>query len=126
MAIIHSHPFYSMLISCSDTPVRTDLFIESMAYLGNIARVPYLHAGGKPLADAVAEKARDSQVLILQNHGVVVWGKSLDECFIKTESLEVLCHLQITAASAGISLNYLGEEVMEEFRQHLKKISEHA
>lgn len=125
-AIIHSHPFYSMLVSCSDIPVRTDLFVESMAYLDKVVRVPYFHAGGKELADAVTAKAAESQVLILENHGVLVWGKNLDECLIKTESLEYLCRMQITAAAAGIKLNYLGENVMEESRKHLKNISEHA
>jgi L-fuculose-phosphate aldolase len=125
-AIIHSHPFYTTLVSCSDTPIRTDLFTESMAYLGKVVRVPYFHAGEKKLADEVAIRAKDSQVLILNNHGVVVWGKSLDECLIKTESLELLCHMQLAAAAAGIKLNYLGEDVMEDFRQHLKNISEHA
>jgi L-fuculose-phosphate aldolase len=125
-AIIHSHPFYTTLVSCSDTPIRTDLFMESMAYLGKVQRVPYFHAGSLRLADEVAIRAKDSQVLILNNHGVVVWGKSLDECLIKTESLELLCHMQLAAAAAGIKLNYLGEDVMEDFRQHLKNISEHA
>ena len=125
-AIIHSHPLYSMLISCSEAVPRTDLFIESMAYLGKIVRVPYFHAGGKKLADEVAAKACESRILLLENHGVVVWGKSLDEALLKTETLEILCHMQIVAASAGIKLNYLGEEVAEEFRKHLKDISKHA
>jgi L-fuculose-phosphate aldolase len=125
-AIIHSHPFYSMLVSCSDTPIRTDLFMESMAYLGKVVRVPYFHAGSQRLADEAAIRAKDSQVLILNNHGVVVWGKSLDDCLIKTESLELLCHMQLAAASAGIRLNYLGESTMEEFCRYLKNISQHA
>jgi L-fuculose-phosphate aldolase len=125
-AVIHSHPFHSTLTACSNTSIRTDLFVESMAYVGNIVRVPYFHAGGQPLAETVGEKAKESQVLLLDNHGVVVWGKNLDECIIKTESLEFLCRMQLVAASAGIKLNYLGEDKMEEFRNHMKAMSEHA
>jgi ribulose-5-phosphate 4-epimerase/fuculose-1-phosphate aldolase len=65
-------------------------------------------------------------VLILGNHGLVVWGKNLEECLIKTESVEFLCRMQITAASAGIKLNYLGEDVMKELQNHLKTMNEHA
>jgi hypothetical protein len=32
--------------------------------------------------------------------------------------------MQVTAASAGTKLNYLGEEVLADFRRHLKNISE--
>jgi len=113
-----------MLAACSGVPIRTDLFSESMAHLNNIVRVPYSHAGSKELAGEVAIRAKDSQVLILDNHGVVVWGKSLDECLIKTETLELLCHMQVAAASAGIALNYLGKEVVADFRRHLKNIGE--
>jgi L-fuculose-phosphate aldolase len=97
-----------------------------MAYVGKIARVPYFHAGGQPLAEIIGEKAKESQVLILGNHGLVVWGKNLEECLIKTESVEFLCRMQITAASAGIKLNYLGEDVMKELQNHLKTMNEHA
>lgn len=125
-AVMHSHPFHATLISCSDIQVHSDLFVESMAYVGKIVRIPYFHAGGQPLAEIVGEKAKESQVLILDNHGVVVWGKNLDECLIKTESLEFLCRMYLVAASAGIKLNYLGEDVMEGLRNHLKALSQHA
>jgi len=125
-AVIHSHPFNSTLIACSDIPVHPDLFVESMNYVGKIARVAYFHAGGQPLAENVGEKAKESQVLLLDNHGVVVWGKNLEECILKTESLEFLCRMELVAASAGVKLNYLGEDVMEELRNHLKTLSQHA
>ena len=125
-AVIHSHPFHSTLIASSGTTVHSDLFVESMAYVGKIARVAYFHAGGQPLAETVGEKAKESQVLLLDNHGVVVWGKNLEECLIKTESLEFLCRMHLVAASAGIKLNYLGEGVMEGLQKHLKALSQHA
>jgi ribulose-5-phosphate 4-epimerase/fuculose-1-phosphate aldolase len=125
-AVIHSHPFYSTLISCSESAIRPDLFVESMAYVRNIVRVPYFHAGGQPLAEIIGEKARESAVLLLDNHGLVVWGGNLEECIIKTESFEFLCRMQITAASAGIKLKYLGEDVMKELQNHLKAINQRA
>lgn len=125
-AVIHSHPFYSTLVSCSSLTIRPDLFVEAMAYVGNVVRVPYFHAGGQPLAEIVGEKAKESQVMILDNHGLVVWGKNMDECIIKTESVEFLCRMQIVAASSGTRLNYLGADVMEGLRNHLKAMNSRA
>ena len=122
MAVLHSHPFYSVLIACSDITLRADLFPEAMAYLGKVERVPYYHAGSRKLAEATATKARDSQALLLENHGVVCWGSSLDDVLLKTETLELLCRLVVVASASGISLNYLGKETIEDFTRHLRRI----
>ncbi len=120
-AILHSHPFYSTLVACSNIALRADLIPEAMAYLGKVGRVPYYHAGSRKLAEVTATKARDSQALLLENHGVVCWGSSLDDVLLKTETLELLCRLVVVASASGISLNYLGEETIEDFTRHLQR-----
>jgi L-fuculose-phosphate aldolase len=122
-AIIHSQPFYATLMACSDTEIETDLIPEAMAYLGKVSRVPYHHAGSKELARSVAERSRFSQVLLLENHGVVSWGASLDEALMNTETLEFLCRLLVTAGVSGWKLKHLGEAVLGEFRAHLTEIN---
>jgi ribulose-5-phosphate 4-epimerase/fuculose-1-phosphate aldolase len=121
-AVIHSQPFYSTLAACSNLNIRTDILPEAMAYLGKIERVSYFHAGSSDLAKAVADKAKDSPVLLLENHGVVCWGTSLDDALLKTETLEFLCRLLVVSNSSDIDLNNLGENVMNDFISHLKSI----
>ena len=124
LAIVHAQPFYCSLAACSDMAIRTDLLPEAMAYLGKVERVPYRHAGSHELAEAAAAKAHTSQVLLLENHGVVCWGSSPDEVLVKTEALEFLCSLLVVSSSSGIGLNYLGQDVMKDFVQHWQRISE--
>ena len=118
-AIIHSQPFYSTLVACSDMPVRVDILPETMAYLGKVARVPYHHAGSRELAEATAAEACASQVLLLDNHGVVCWASSLGEALLKTEALEFLCRMFVVSSGGGICLNYLGDAVMGDFARQL-------
>lgn len=122
VAIVHSQPFYCSLVACSDIAVRTDLFPEAMAYLGKVERVPYYHAGSYELAEATATRAHTSQVLLLENHGVVCWGSSLDEVLVKTEALEFLCRLLVISWTSGIDLNYLGKDIMNDFVRHRQTI----
>jgi len=122
MAIIHSQPLYSTLVSCSDIAVRTDFLPEAMAYLGDVARVPYHHAGSRELAKATAAKAEESQVLLLENHGVVCWDSSLDEALLKTETLDFVCRLLVLSRASGLALNLLGEDVAADFLRHLRNI----
>ncbi|MFC1951158.1 class II aldolase/adducin family protein [Chloroflexota bacterium] len=120
-AVIHTQPFYSTVVACSNLDVRTDLLPEAMAYLKHVTRVPYHHAGSGELADAVAAAAVESRVLILNNHGVVCWGSSLGEAFIATETLELLCRIAVTARAGDINMNYLGKDTMQDFVDSLEK-----
>lgn len=121
-AIIHSQPIYTTLVACSDMEIRTDFLPESMAYLSTIERIPYYHAGSYELAEATAEKSAHSSVLLLNNHGAICWGSSLEEALIKTETLEFLCRLLVISSNNSINLNFLGKDMMEDFRQHLRSM----
>lgn len=121
-AVIHSQALYTTLVACADLSLRTDLFPEAMAYLGRIERVPYHHAGSHGLAFATADKASRSRVLLLNNHGSVCWGSSLQEALLATETLEFLCRLTILAQASNIGLCYLGQETALSFLEHLKDI----
>lgn len=121
-AVIHSQPLYSTMVACSDIEIETDFLPEAMAYLSKIERVPYHHAGSRDLAEATATKANNSQLLLLDNHGVICWGASLDEALLMTETLEFVCRLLITARQSNLEFNYLGEHTVENFRHHLRKI----
>ncbi|MDY6910837.1 MAG: class II aldolase/adducin family protein [Chloroflexota bacterium] len=122
VAVIHSQPFYSTLVACSDMEIRTDFLPEAMAYLGKLERVPYFHAGSRELAEATVSGARNSKVLLLNNHGVVCWGASLDETLLITQTLEFCCRLLVDSSGSGIDLNYLGTETLEGFLRHLRDI----
>ena len=121
-AIIHSQPFYTTLVACADFEMRTDLLPEAIAYLGTIERVPSYHAGSDELAEATSSKAASSYVLVLQNHGLVCCGSTLDEAVLKTETMEFYCRLLVLSRAAGIDLHYLGNETIESFIQHLRYI----
>lgn len=100
--------------------IRTDCLPEAMAYLGKVERVNYHHAGSPELAKATSHAAHTSKALLLNNHGAVCRGSSLSEALLITETLEFLCRLLIASNSGGIELDYLGEEVMKDFRRSLE------
>lgn len=122
-AVIHSQPLYSTLVACSDMEINTDFLPEAMAYLDRISCVPYHHAGSMALAEATAVCAKDSRVLLLRNHGVVCWGSSLGEALITTETLEFVCRLRVASRASEIGINYLGIDVIRDFKEHLGNIN---
>ena len=123
-AVFHSQAFFTTLISCTKLEVNINLFPESMAYIKKIGRVPYQHPGSIELADAVAEKAKDCDCIILSNHGAICGAESLKKVLLKTETLEMLCRLIAISNIEKIQLNYLPQEVRNDFLKHLEDIKQ--
>jgi ribulose-5-phosphate 4-epimerase/fuculose-1-phosphate aldolase len=57
--------------------------------------VGYYPPGDVSLAEAVADKARDSHAVLLANHGPVVAGKTLQDAQYATEELEETAKLYL-------------------------------
>jgi ribulose-5-phosphate 4-epimerase/fuculose-1-phosphate aldolase len=117
-AVLHAAPFYSTLIACAqDIDIPNDWYVENMYYQERVARVPYCHPGSVGLGEAVAEQATKANVLLLENHGVLVYDTSISEALMGLHTLELTCRMLITARSAGINMKPLSSETVSEFLQ---------
>lgn len=114
-AVLHASPFYSTLVACSNIEIPSNWFVETMYYLERIERVPYYHPGSQALGDAVAEKAGEANILLLENHGVLVYDISLKEARMALQTLEMACKMLITAQGANIEIKGLRGEVVKDF-----------
>lgn len=114
-AVLHASPFYSTLVACTDLPLPADLFVENMYYLERVERVGYSHPGSPTLGEAVREKARRANILLLENHGVLVYDTSIHEALMGLQTLEMVCRMAITARSAGLELRSLPASTVTEF-----------
>lgn len=116
--VIHASPFWSTLVACSNEAVISELFIESMYYVEKVAYVDYYHPGSQALGDAVYEKAAEADVLLLRNHGILVYDESIKEASMRLETLEMTCRMMITAKSAGVQLQPLDQAIAADFLHH--------
>jgi L-fuculose-phosphate aldolase len=117
-AVLHAAPFYSTLIACAqDIDLPNDWYVENMYYQERIARVPYRHPGSAGLGEAVAEQAAKANVLLLENHGVLVYDTSISEALMGLHTLELTCRMLIMARSAGITMKPLDRDTVQEFLQ---------
>jgi ribulose-5-phosphate 4-epimerase/fuculose-1-phosphate aldolase len=117
-AILHASPFYSTLIACSRLDIPSDWFVESMYYLERVERVPYHHPGSETLGKAVREKASKANILLLENHGVLVYDTSIKEARMALQTLEFACQMMVTAMGAHIGLEQLPNDTVQDFLHH--------
>ncbi len=117
-AVLHASPFYAMLLACTDMPLPSDLFVEDMYYLERVQRIGYFHPGSRELAEAVRLRASSANILLLANHGVLVYDTTVREALMGLQALEMTCRLVVTARSAQIDLKRLPEETVADFLDH--------
>jgi ribulose-5-phosphate 4-epimerase/fuculose-1-phosphate aldolase len=117
-AVLHSSPFYSTLIACSSVEIPSNLFIETMYYLEKVERVPYFPPGSLELGEGVREKVKHANILLLENHGVLVYDVNLKEARMALQTLEMACKMLVTFKSTGINLNEIQREQEKSFLEN--------
>ncbi|KIL37585.1 fuculose phosphate aldolase [Cohnella kolymensis] len=114
-AVLHASPFYSTLVASSKIEIPTNWFVETMYYLEKVERVPYYHPGSEALGEGVREKAKSANILLLENHGVLVYDTSIKEARMALQTLEMACKMLIVSKSANIPISGLSVEKERDF-----------
>lgn len=86
-AIVHTHPAAATAFAVCGRPLPDDCLTEVPTLLGKITVAGYAPAGSRELIREV-EKAAQGDVIFLQNHGVITYGKDLEEAFARMDAAE--------------------------------------
>jgi len=87
-AIVHAHPVCASAFTAMKATIDTTLTAEACAILGTPVTVPYALMGTADLAKTAADHSEKSDILLLENHGILTTGNNLLQAFDKTEVLE--------------------------------------
>ncbi|SFG75228.1 class II aldolase/adducin family protein [Sporolactobacillus nakayamae] len=113
--VLHSSPFYTTLFAASKEPIVSELFIEAMYYLEDVAYVDYQPPGSRELGESVGMQADKGHIIMLKNHGVILFENSISEALMRLETLEMACRMIVTARAAGIQLDRVPDYLVKEF-----------
>jgi L-fuculose-phosphate aldolase len=100
-AIVHAHPTFATSFTAMDREINVSLTAEAVVILGKPLFVPYAMMGSRELAEAVAEYIIKSDVLILENHGILAVGTNLLDAFDKIEVLENAARMTVITKIMG-------------------------
>ncbi|MGA3279523.1 MAG: class II aldolase/adducin family protein [Smithella sp.] len=113
-AIVHTHQIYGSIFALINTPIPA-LFDEVSFSLGAMIEViPYALSGSPELVNNVAGKlSNNANAYIIQNHGILALGKTLDKAILHTELLEKVANIYCLALSTGKQVSTLPAEIVE-------------
>ncbi|MFG2529710.1 class II aldolase/adducin family protein [Streptomyces sp. NPDC048516] len=106
-AVVHTHAPYATAVSTL-VPELPPVHYMTAALGGPVRVAPYALYGSDELAANMLDALRDRTGCLLQNHGTLTHGDSLDQALDRTAQLEWMCRVWLTASSVpGHSPNLL-------------------
>lgn len=93
-AVVHTHPVYSMVFACLKQPIPL-IMDEAAQSLGEEIRVAEYALPGTPelAANCVAALGEKGYACLLQSHGAVCIGESMDAAFRTAKVLELTAQI---------------------------------
>lgn len=87
-AIIHAHPSYSTAFTLSGQTFSEPVLPEIILSLGEIPIAPYATPSSNESVLAIHDLILKHDAIILDHHGAITFGPSLEDAFYKMERLE--------------------------------------
>jgi L-fuculose-phosphate aldolase len=95
-AVVHAHPPHAIAWSLAfgdmkELPYKS--LPEVILATGKIPIVPYARPGSDEMGNSLLPFLPDHKVLIMQKHGAVAWGETLDEAYRGIERVEHISYI---------------------------------
>ncbi len=113
-AVIHTHQIFASVFAVINTPIPA-LFDEVGFSMGEVVEViPYALSGSPELIANVASRLDNHcQCYLIQNHGTLSLGSTLEKAWINVELLEKTARIYLYALSTGKAVTTLPQNIIE-------------
>jgi L-fuculose-phosphate aldolase len=108
-ACIHTHPPHATAFAVAHEPIPKCILPEFEVFLGEVAIAPYETPGTQAFADTILPYVKDTDTIILANHGTITYGSDLQDAYFKTEIIDAYCRILILSKQLG-TINYYSDE----------------
>jgi L-fuculose-phosphate aldolase len=102
-AVVHAHPPFATAFAVAGQEIPGNLLPELIFVVGPVPLVPFGMPGTPELGERIVPyiETKRHQALLLANHGAVTLGRTLDEAWIRMESLEHAARIIALARGLG-------------------------
>jgi ribulose-5-phosphate 4-epimerase/fuculose-1-phosphate aldolase len=111
--VMHTHTTNGVAVSCLKDGLSSHNFYGAMLH----GRVAYHDLEGVTVdtdeRGRIVRDLGDKDVMILRNHGLLSWGRTLAEAYLRLWTLQRACDVQVALGQAGGEVNRLPAPVIE-------------
>ncbi len=110
---VHAHPVYATAFAVAGVTPPSCLIPEPEVFLGEIGFASYQTPGSPENAKEVGGLAQKHQSILMQNHGVICWGKDVEDAYWKMENTDAFCQTVSIAMQIGGPKQYSPDKLKE-------------
>jgi L-fuculose-phosphate aldolase len=114
-ACVHCHPPHCNAFLCAGQVPPNGINPEADIFLNQIPLAPYATPGSDEVAASVAEASKKSNVVFMENHGIVCGARDIEEAEWFAENADSYCQVLLLAAGHGAKLNQVGPAGVKDF-----------
>ncbi len=118
---VHAHPVYATAFAVAGVTPPSCLIPEPEVFLGEIGFASYQTPGSPENATEVGRLAKKHQSILMQNHGVICWGKDVEDAYWKMENTDAFCQTVSVTMQIGGPKQY-GPDKLKELIQIRKSL----
>jgi len=100
-AIVHAHPPTATGFAAAGMPLTEPLVCEVVMGLGSIPLATYGTPGTSELAQTLEPYVPNYDAILMSNHGVVVYGDTLEHAYMKMETVEHFAQIALVTHLLG-------------------------
>lgn len=108
-SVVHCHPPHATAFAVAREPIPQCVLPEVEVFLGDVPITRYETPGGQGFADTVVSFVKNTNVVILANHGTVSYGEDVERAYWWTEILDAYCRILMLARQLG-RVTYFSED----------------
>ncbi|MFQ3670106.1 MAG: class II aldolase/adducin family protein [Verrucomicrobiia bacterium] len=98
-SVCHAHPCHAGAFAIKQLPPPGRLIPELEVFVGQVVVAPYETPGSPEVAASIRPLAPKHQSIIMGLHGLICWGKSVEDAYFKMEITDAYCRTCILAQS---------------------------
>jgi L-fuculose-phosphate aldolase len=110
---VHAHPVHATAFAVAGVTPPSCLIPEPEVFLGEIGFASYQTPGTPENAAEVGALAKKHQSILMQNHGVICWGKDVEDAYWKMENTDAFCQTVTVAMQIGGPKQYGPDKLRE-------------
>lgn len=113
-AVIHTHPVFATAFAAAGIALDKPVYPEIYIFFGKIPLAKYATPSTDEVPSSIEPFVKDYDAVLLANHGLVTFGKTLEDAYFKTEKIEHIAQISFYARMLG------GEKVLN--KTQVKKL----
>ncbi|MBN2851457.1 MAG: class II aldolase/adducin family protein [Clostridia bacterium] len=110
-AVVHAHSPYATAYAIANKPIETKAYPEMIALFKKVPVIKYGTPSTEEVYSDLKNYINEYNVLLLENHGIVAFGKDLYEAYFRLESIESIAKVLLLNQLIGGPSDLPDEEV---------------